>query len=82
MRFCMVPKKPADPSQPSLWATGLATSTDLVHWTKYAGNPLRPIAENKSSGLLIHDGKQFRLYTMHGKVDVHLTWFQLPKQPQ
>ncbi|MBS0206537.1 MAG: glycosylase [Planctomycetes bacterium] len=65
-------RKPADPSQPSLWATGLATSTDLIHWTKYAGNPLRPIGENKSSGLLIHDGKRFRLYTMHGKVDVHL----------
>lgn len=65
-------RKPSDPSQPSLWASGLATSTDLVHWTKYSGNPLRPIRENKSSGLLIHDGKQFRLYTMHGKVDVHL----------
>lgn len=64
-------KKPADPSQPSLWATGLATSTDLIHWTKYSGNPLRPISENKSSGLLIPDGKRFLLYTMHGKVDVH-----------
>lgn len=64
-------KKPADPTQPTLWATGLATSTDLIHWTKYPGNPLRPISENKSSGLLIHDGEQFRFYTMHGKVDVH-----------
>ena len=66
-------KKPADPAQPSLWAAGLATSTDLIHWTKFSGNPLCPISENKSSGLLIHDGKQFRLYTMHGKVDVHLS---------
>lgn len=65
-------KKPADPSQPSLWATGLATSTDLIHWTKFAGNPLRPIAENKSSGLLIPDGRRFRLYTMHNRVDVHV----------
>jgi len=64
-------KKPDDPSQPSLWATSLATSSDLIHWTKYAGNPLRPVSENKSSGLLIHDGRQFRLYTMHNKVDVH-----------
>lgn len=64
-------KKPADPSQPSQWATGLATSQDLIHWKKYSGNPLRPINENKSSGLLIHDGTAFRLYTMHGKVDVH-----------
>ncbi len=65
-------KKPVDPTQPSLWATGLATSPDLVHWTKSPENPLRPVSENKSSGLLIHDGKQFRLYTMHSKVDVHL----------
>ncbi len=65
-------KNQADPNQPSLWATGLASSTDLIHWTKYPGNPLRPVSENKSSGLLIHDGKQFRLYTMHNKVDVHL----------
>lgn len=64
-------KKPTDPTQPSLWATGLATSIDLIHWTKYSGNPLRPISENKSSGLLIRDGDQFRLYTMHGKVDMH-----------
>ena len=65
-------KKNDDATQPNLWSTGLATSTDLIHWTKYAGNPLRPVSENKSSGLLIHDGRQFLLYTMHGKVDVHL----------
>lgn len=64
-------KKPDDAGQPSLWATGLATSNDLIHWIKYRGNPLQPISENKSSGLLIHDGEKFRLYTMHGKVDVH-----------
>ena len=64
-------RKSDDPKQPGLWATGLATSTDLIHWTKYFGNPLRPLSENKSSGLLIHDGRQFLLYTMHGKVDVH-----------
>ena len=64
-------RNPDDPKKPELWSTGLATSTDLVHWTKYAGNPLRPVSENKSSGLLIHDGSQFLLYTMHGKVDVH-----------
>jgi hypothetical protein len=44
----------------------------LIHWEKYARNPLFPIAENKSSGIVVHDGKQFRLYTMHDKVDVHL----------
>jgi beta-1,2-mannobiose phosphorylase / 1,2-beta-oligomannan phosphorylase len=64
--------KPADPKQPSVWSTSLATSDDLIHWKKYPGNPLRPISENKSSGLLIHDGDRFRLYTMHNEVHVHL----------
>ncbi len=64
-------KNNADPTQPNQWATGLAVSSDLIHWTKFPGNPLRPISENKSSGLLIPDGDRFLLYTMHGKVEVH-----------
>ncbi|MFT5094472.1 MAG: hypothetical protein ACI93T_003312 [Porticoccaceae bacterium] len=55
-----------------LWASGIAVSDDLRSWKKYPGNPLRPISENKSSGLFIHDGKQFRFYTMHDQVHVHL----------
>ena len=57
--------------KPSLWTTNLAVSSDLQHWKKYPGNPLRPESENKSSGLLVYDGEQFRLYTMHDKVQVH-----------
>jgi beta-1,2-mannobiose phosphorylase / 1,2-beta-oligomannan phosphorylase len=64
-------KKPAHSGQPSLWATGLAASDDLVRWEKFPGNPLRPIAENKSSGLLIPVGDGFRLYTMHNDVDAY-----------
>lgn len=56
---------------PAIWATGLAVSDDLRTWEKYPGNPLRPIAENKSSGLLIPHGAGFRLYTMHDRVVVH-----------
>ncbi len=59
------------PQRPRLWTTNVAVSTDLVHWKKYPGNPLFPEAENKSSGILVHDGHRFRLYTMHEKVDVH-----------
>jgi hypothetical protein len=56
-----------------LWSTAVATSTDLIHWEKYPGNPLRPTEENKSSGIVIpHEGK-FRLYTMHPSVYVHGT---------
>jgi sucrose-6-phosphate hydrolase SacC (GH32 family) len=55
-----------------LWSTSVATSTDLVHWEKYPGNPLQPVAENKSSGIVIADGERFRLYTMHPAVYLHL----------
>ncbi len=59
------------PQKPRLWTTNLAVSTDLVHWKKYPGNPLLPERDNKSSGIFVHDGKQFRLYTMHPEVHVH-----------
>jgi predicted GH43/DUF377 family glycosyl hydrolase len=59
------------PEKPRLWTTNLAVSEDLVTWKKYPGNPLFPEAENKSSGIWVHDGTQFRLYTMHEKIDVH-----------
>jgi predicted GH43/DUF377 family glycosyl hydrolase len=55
-----------------LWSTALATSTDLIHWEKYPANPLRPVEENKSSGILVPDGSKFRLYTMHPEVNLHL----------
>ncbi|MBI1914650.1 MAG: glycosylase [Planctomycetes bacterium] len=55
-----------------LWSTAVATSTDLVHWEKYPGNPLRPVRENKSSGIVVHDGEKFRLYTMHPAVYLHV----------
>ena len=51
------------------WSTNVAVSEDLVHWTKYPGNPI--LEENKSSGILVHDGEQYRLYTMHDQVQVH-----------
>jgi hypothetical protein len=50
----------------------VATSTDLVRWEKYPGNPLQPVAENKSSGIVVHDGEKFRLYTMHPAVYLHV----------
>lgn len=56
-----------------LWSTCIATSTDLMHWEKYPGNPLLPVEANKSSGIVVHDGKQFRLYTMHPEVQLHLS---------
>jgi hypothetical protein len=64
-------KRSGDPTVPNQWTTNLATSTDLVRWEKYPGNPLRPASENKSSGQILPDGDRFRLYTTHDKVDVH-----------
>jgi beta-1,2-mannobiose phosphorylase / 1,2-beta-oligomannan phosphorylase len=51
------------------WSTNVAASTDLIHWTKYAANPI--MKENKSSGILVADGNKYRLYTMHPEVAVH-----------
>jgi len=64
-------KKSGDPAVPNPWTTNLATSTDLVHWTKFDQNPLRPKSENKSSGQIFPDGDRFRFYTTHDKVDLH-----------
>lgn len=60
-----------DREGPDLWTTNVAASTDLVHWTKYDKNPLLPVKANKSSGILVHDGNRYRLYTMHDNVAVH-----------
>jgi hypothetical protein len=63
-------KPPA--GEPTFWSTAVAVSSDLIRWKKYPKNPLLPVEQNKSSGILVHDGKRFRLYTMHDKVHAHL----------
>jgi predicted GH43/DUF377 family glycosyl hydrolase len=51
------------------WTSCVAISDDLIHWKKYSENPIQ--RENKSSPILVHDGAQYRLYTMHDQVVVH-----------
>lgn len=51
------------------WSTNVAVSNDLIHWKKYDQNPI--IGSDKSSGILVHDGQQYRLYTMHPAVHLH-----------
>lgn len=51
------------------WSTNVAVSNDLIHWTKYTGNPI--LKGNKSSGILVNDGAYYRLYTMHPAVNVY-----------
>lgn len=50
------------------WTTCVAVSDDLVHWSKYPQNPI--VADNRSSGILVDDGRHLRLYTMHPDVRV------------
>lgn len=49
------------------WTTCIARSHDLVHWEKYAGNPI--LRENRSSAILVEepDGRS-HLYTMHPEI--------------
>lgn len=56
----------AHPRWKGPWTTCLAVSDDLVKWKKYPRNPI--VRTNDSSGQLIHDGQQYRLYTMHPDV--------------
>jgi hypothetical protein len=67
-RYYAVYHANADPKWRGPWTTCIAASKDLVHWKKYEGNPI--IRENFSSGQLVHDGRQYRLYTMHPDVRV------------
>ena len=56
------------------WSTCVAVSDDLVHWKKYPGNPVLPVnpaMKGASSGTLVHDGTQYRLYTTHPDVRVY-----------
>lgn len=58
------------------WQTCLASSADLVHWQKWAGNPVLPVEPahpKRSSGTLIHDGRRLRLYTTHPDVRVRFS---------
>ena len=50
----------------SLWTSNVAMSTDLVHWVKYPDNPI--VEGDHSSPILVFDGKEYTLYTMHDKV--------------
>ncbi|QGJ70112.1 Glycosyl hydrolase [Planctomycetales bacterium 10988] len=57
------------------WNTNIAVSEDLIHWTKYAHNPI--LEENQSSGIVVEEDDSFRLYSMHDKVQLH---FSVPKE--
>ncbi|MDD4107445.1 MAG: prolyl oligopeptidase family serine peptidase [Prolixibacteraceae bacterium] len=55
----------ADPDEQALWTSSVAMSADLINWTKYPGNPV--VEGDHSSPIVVFDGNQHRLYTMHDK---------------
>jgi hypothetical protein len=58
------------------WSTCIASSDDLVHWVKYAGNPVLPVDPEhpgRSSATLVPDGSRHRLYTTHPDVRVRFS---------
>ena len=68
-RYYMFYHATADPgwvSKPSPWSSNVAVSDDLLHWKKYPGNPI--VEGDHSSPVVVFDGKQYRLYTMHPDV--------------
>lgn len=78
-RYYLLYHGTSTPLSPRTWTTNIATSTDLIHWVKYPGNPL--VSGNRSSGILVPDGDKFRLYTMHDRVEVFLPTVAKPGVP-
>jgi hypothetical protein len=58
-----------DEKAPRRWTTDVARSSDLIHWEKFSANPI--VEGDESSGIVVFDGSQYRLYTMHDRVDVY-----------
>ena len=50
--------------------TCVARSKDLIHWEKYAKNPI--VRDNASSSILVATPEGDRLYAMHPKVRVYV----------
>ena len=76
-RYVAVLHGTGDEQKPRRWSTYLAESRDLLTWKK-SETPITEPGENKSSGLLLHDGSRWRLYTTHDRVDLH---WPLEQQP-
>ena len=51
------------------WSINVAVSEDLIHWKKFAKNPI--ITQNRSSGILVNEGTGSRLYAMHPEVNLY-----------
>ncbi len=66
------------------WSTCIAMSEDLIHWKKYPGNPVIPVnptLPGAGSGTVVHDGKNWRLYTTHPDIRVYFSKSPAPGNP-
>ena len=54
-----------------LWTSNVAMSSDLIHWVKYPDNPV--VSGDHSSPVMVFDGKNYRLYTMHPSICLYYT---------
>lgn len=70
-RYFAVMHGTGTPTKPRDWCTYFCVSEDLRTWKKCAAGPVLPVADNKSSGVLVALPAGFRLYTMHAAVHVH-----------
>jgi predicted GH43/DUF377 family glycosyl hydrolase len=55
-----------NPASPVEWSSNVAMSADLIHWVKYPYNPI--VQGDHSSPILVFDGENPSLYTMHSEV--------------
>jgi len=53
------------------WSSDVCVSKDLIHWKKYPGNPI--VANDRSSPIVVNDGTNYRLYTMHPEVNLYFS---------
>ncbi len=74
-RYYAVMHGTGTPQKPRQWCTYLAVSPDLLTWTKLPRGPVVPVEGNKSSGILVHNGAAWRLYTLHAQMDVWIPEF-------
>ena len=70
-RYYVLYHATGDREKPRTWTSNIAVSKDLLHWTKFDGNPILPSAHNRSSPIFVNSGGGLRLYTTHDSVQWH-----------
>ena len=56
------------------WSTGTATSTDGIHWTKYAGNPILP---GDGGSQVLHENGTYKMWYTYAVPDAYSVPWQV-----